>query len=95
MICSVRSYEKCLKEGLSPNAAAYKATYLYVYLAETIGKIKGRLRRDPYNEIHQDHLAMVQRNKDLLLAAKTDEKVNYICNKLIGDHFYNFDLGGK
>ena len=58
MICSVRSRDKFVKEGLSPNAAAYKATYLYVYLAETIGKIKGRLRRDPYNEIHQDHLAM-------------------------------------
>ena len=94
MICSVRSYEKCLKEGLSPNSAAYKATYLYVYLAETIGKIKGRLRRDPYNEIHQEHLAMVQRNKDILLAAKTDEKVHYICDKLIRDHFHNFNLGG-
>ena len=59
-----------------------------------IGKIKGRLRRDPYNEIHQEHLAMVQRNKDILLAAKTDEKVHYICDKLIRDHFHNFNLGG-
>ena len=67
MICSVRSRDKFVKEGLSHDAAAYKATYLYVYLAETIGKIKSRLRRDPYNEIHQDHLAMVQRNKDLSL----------------------------
>ena len=37
---------------------------------------------------------MVQRNKDILLAAKTDEKVHYICDKLIRDHFHNFNLGG-
>ena len=26
MICSIRSRDKFVKEGLSPNAAAYKAT---------------------------------------------------------------------
>ena len=35
-----------------------------------------------------------RRNKDILLAAKTDEKVHYICDKLIRDHFHNFNLGG-
>ena len=35
------------------------------------------------------------RNKAILLGANTDDKVHYICDKLCGDLFYTFNLGGK
>ena len=52
MICSPRSQEKFVKEGLRPITAKYKATYLYVYLADEIKKVQARLRRkNNYYEI--------------------------------------------
>lgn len=95
MICSSRSYEKFIKEGLSPNAAKWKATYAFVYLGDAIKKQRSRLSRDPGNEIYEDWLNMLMRNKAILLGANTDDKVHYICDKLCGDLFYTFNLGGK
>ena len=53
MICSSRSQEKFVKEGLSWSSAKYKATYLYVYLADKIKLAQANVRRDPYNEYFQ------------------------------------------
>ena len=53
MICSSKSQEKFVKEGLSWSCAKYKATYLYVYLADKIKLAQANVRRDPYNEYFQ------------------------------------------
>jgi transcriptional/translational regulatory protein YebC/TACO1 len=88
MICSTRSYEKCLKEGLRPMTAKYKATYLYVYLADEIKKVQARLRRDPANELTQEHLKLLQRNKKVLSDEKDDTKVCKLLDCLYEDLYY-------
>ena len=93
MICSSKSQMKFVKEGLDYSTAKYKATYLYVYLADAINKVASRARRDPYNEIHQDTLANLKRNKAILLNEKNSDKVNYILDKLYRDLHYKFKLG--
>ena len=88
MICSTRSYEKCLREGLRPMTAKYKATYLYVYLSDEIKKIQSRLRRDPWNELNQDLLKLLQKNKKVLSEEKNDEKVCKMLDCLYSDLYY-------
>jgi hypothetical protein len=95
MICSSRSRDKFVKEGLSGSAAKYKATYLYVYLADKIKLAQANVRRDPGNELHQYYLNNLKRNKAILLKEKNEDKVNYILDKLYSDLNYEFDLGGK
>ena len=94
MICSSGSRDKFVKEGLDYTTAKYKATYLYVYLANEIKKARARLSRDPHNEIHQNIFANLKKSKQVLLTAKTADKCNYIMDKLYGDINYRFNLGG-
>ena len=95
MICSPKSQEKFVKEGLSWSCAKYKATYLYVYLADKIKLAQANVRRDPYNEYFQYILNNLKRSKTILLNEKNEDKVNYILDKLYSDINYEFDLGGK
>ena len=95
MICSSRSRDKFVKEGLDYSTAKYKATYAYYYLPNEINKVAQRLRRDPYNEIHQECLANLKRSKTILLNAKTAGQCNYIMDKLYSDINYEFKLGGN
>ena len=95
MICSSRSRDKFVKEGLDYSTAKYKATWAYYYLPNEINKITQRVRRDPYNEIHQECLANLKRNKAILLKAKTAGQCNYIIDKLFKDIHYRFNLGGN
>tara|TARA_R100000081_G_C4816541_1_gene175558 strand:- start:2484 stop:2771 length:288 start_codon:yes stop_codon:yes gene_type:complete len=90
MICSTKSRDKFIKEGLSPTTAKYKATYLYCYLADEIAKIKARLRKDPYNELNQDFLNILLNNKKTLLEEKDENKVNIILDKLYSNLYYGF-----
>ena len=90
MICSSRSQEKFVKEGLSWSTAKYKATYLYVYLADEIKKVRTRLRNDPYNELFQDQLNLLQKNKQILLDEKNEIEVNKILDKLYSNLYYGF-----
>ena len=95
MICSSRSQEKFVKEGLSWSAAKYKATYLYVYLADKIKLAQANVRRDPGNELHQYYLSNLKRSKTILLNEKNEDKVNIILDKLYKDIHHEFNLGGK
>ena len=95
MICSSQSQLKFVKEGLSYSAAKYKATYAYYYLSNEINKVAARLRRDPFNESHQDTLANLKRSKEILLKEKNENKVNIILDKLYTDIHHVFNLGGK
>ena len=95
MICSSRSRDKFVKEGLDYSTAKYKATYAYYYLPNEINKVTQRVRRDPYNEIHQECLANLKRSKTILLNAKTAGQSNYIMDKLYKDINYEFNLGGN
>jgi len=95
MICSSRSQEKFVKEGLSWSAAKYKATYLYVYLADKIKLAQANVRRDPGNELHQWYLDNLKRSKTILLNEKNEDKVNIILDKLYKDIHHEFNLGGK
>ena len=95
MICSPRSQEKFVKEGLSWSCAKYKATYLYVYLADKIKLAQANVRSDPGNALHQYYLSNLKRSKAILLNEKNEDKVNYILDKLYSDINYEFDLGGK
>lgn len=92
MICSSRSQKKFVKEGLDYSTAKYKATYLYVYLADAINKFQMRVKRDPYNEINLELLDNLKRNKTILLKEKNRDKVNYILDKLYSDLHYRFKL---
>ena len=94
MICSPRSQEKFVKEGLSWSAAKYKATYLYVYLADKIKLAQANVRRDPGNELHQWYLDNLKRSKTILLNEKNEDKVNSILDKLYKDIHHEFNLGG-
>ena len=95
MICSSKSQEKFVKEGLSWSCAKYKATYLYVYLADKIKLAQANVRRDPYNEYFQYILNNLKRSKTILLNEKNEDKVNIILDKLYKDIHHEFDLGGK
>jgi hypothetical protein len=95
MICSSRSRDKFVKEGLDYSTAKYKATYAYYYLPNEISKVAQRVRRDPYNEIHQECLANLKNSKTVLLNAKTAGQCNYIMDKLYKDINHEFDLGGN
>ena len=90
MICSPRSQEKFIKEGLSPITAKYKATYLYCYLADEIKKIQSRLNKDPYNELNQEYLQILKKNKQILLDEKNEIEVNNILDKLYSNLYYGF-----
>tara|TARA_Y100001972_G_C7553217_1_gene278064 strand:+ start:429 stop:716 length:288 start_codon:yes stop_codon:yes gene_type:complete len=90
MICSTRSRDKFVKEGLSPITAKYKATYLYCYLADEIRKIQSRLNKDPYNELNQEYLQILKKNKQTLLEEKNEDKVNAILDKLYSNLYYGF-----
>ena len=95
MICSSRSRDKFVKEGLDYSTAKYKATYVYYYLPNEIHKVAQRLRRDAGNEIHQEVLANLKRSKTILLNAKTASQCNYIMDKLYKNINYEFSLGGN
>lgn len=95
MICSSRSRDKFVKEGLDYSTAKYKATYAYVYLADEIKKVRSRLARDPYNEIHDATLRNLQRSKTILLNADTAEHCNVTMDKLYKDINHEFHLGGN
>ena len=88
MICSTRSRDKFVKEGLSYSCAAYKATYLYVYLGDAIRKERTRLRYDPHNELTQERLQLLQDNKQKLLDEKNEDNVNKMLDKLYKDLYY-------
>lgn len=94
MICSSRSRDKFVKEGLSWTTAKYKATYLYVYLADKIKITKAKIRRNP-NEIDEWILDNLERNKTILFNEKNEKKVNTILDKLYKDLNHVFNLGGK
>ena len=94
MICSTRSRDKFVAEGLDYSTAKYKATYLYVYLADAINRANSRLRRDPGNEIHEECLANLKKSKTILLNEKNADKINYILDKLYADIYHEFNLGG-
>ena len=91
MICSPSTQEKFVKQGLSYNHAKYKATYLYCYLADEINKLRSRLRNDPYNELNQCYLKQLLNNKNRLLNAKTNEAVDFVCDKLAQELSYGFE----
>ncbi len=91
MICSSRSHEKFMKQGLSWSCAKYKATYAYVYLADKIRDTRSKIHRNP-NEIDQWILNVLLTNKEFLLNAKTDNMVDYICHHLCGDLLHEFEI---
>ena len=95
MICSTVSRDKFVKEGLDYSTAKYKATYAYYYLPNEINKVAQRVKRDPYNEIHQECLANLKKSKTILLNAKTAVQCNNIKDKLYKDINHEFNLGGK